>query len=106
MTACRAMDSRTNFQAVLGDLRAELDALDTRLVVLLKERADVIRQVIRQKAEHGLGPVDLKREREMLSRIEEQAASVGLEPQIASRILRAVIEAFTELEAKTLDSGA
>ena len=106
MTACRAMDSRTDFQSVLGDLRAELDALDARLVGLLKERAEVIRQVIRQKAEHGLGPVDLKREKEMLARIEEQAESIGLEPEIASRILRAVIEAFTELEARTLDSGA
>ena len=91
---------------MLGELRAELDALDTRLVILLKERADVIRQVIRQKAEHGLGPVDLKREEEMLGRIEEEAASVGLEPRVATRVLRAVIEAFTELEAKTLDTGA
>ena len=105
MTACRAMDSRTDFQSVLGDLRAELDALDARLVGLLKERAEVIRQVIRQKAEHGLGPVDLTREKEMLARIEEQAASVGLEPQIASRILRAVIDVFTELEAEALDSS-
>jgi chorismate mutase len=105
MTPYLAMDSNTDFQLVLGDLRAELDALDGRLVILLKERADVISQVIQQKAEHGLGPVDRKREREMLSRIEKQASSVGLDPQIASRILKAVIEAFTELEAKTLDPG-
>jgi len=78
------MDDDTDFQSVLGDLRAELDALDLRLVVLLKERADVIRRVIRQKTEHGLGPVDLKREREMLRRIKDQAATVGLEPQIAT----------------------
>ena len=99
------MDPTTDFQSVLADLRAELDALDARLVMLLKERDDVIRQVIQQKVEHGLGPVDPEREKEMLSRIEEKAASVGLEPQIATRILRAVIEAFTDLEAKTLDSG-
>lgn len=100
------MDSATDFQSVLGELRDELDALDERLVTLLRERADVIRRVIERKTQHGLGPVDLKREKEMLSRIRTQAVSVGLDPEIATRVLRAVIEAFTETEAKTLGSGS
>lgn len=95
-----------DFQSVLGDLRAELDALDSRLVYLLKERADVIHQVIERKTASGLGPVDLRREDEMLARFGAQAESVGLDPQVARRILRAVIDAFTELEARALDRGA
>jgi isochorismate pyruvate lyase len=96
----------TDFQTVLGDLRAELDALDDRLVILLKERSDVIRQVIQRKAASRLGPVDVKREEEMLTRIAGQAQSIGLDPQIATRILRAVIEAFTELESSALGAAA
>jgi chorismate mutase len=99
----KAMDE-TDFQAVLGDLRARLDALDSRLLLLLKERAEVVREVIERKQASGLGPVDNKREQEMLSRIAAQAESVGLDPDIATRILRAVIDAFTALEAKTLDT--
>lgn len=94
-----------DFQSVLADLRAQLDALDARLVRLLKERADVVHQVIRRKQASGLGPIDLKREEDMLARIAAQAESVGLEPEIARRILRAVIDAFTDLEAETLSSG-
>ena len=95
-----------NFQAVLGDLRARLDTLDARLVLLLKERAAVIHQVIQRKRASGLGPVDLHREEEMLAHIAAQAESVGLDPRIATRILRAIIVVFTELEAEALDSGA
>jgi chorismate mutase len=95
-----------DFQSVLGDLRAELDALDARLVLLLKERAEVIQQVIQRKQSAGLGPVDSEREEQMLTQIAAQAASVGLDPQIATRILRAIIAAFTDLEAQALDSGA
>jgi chorismate mutase len=95
-----------DFQSVLGDLRAQLDALDARLVLLLQERATVIRQVIQRKKASGLGPVDLEREEQMLSRIAEQAASVGLDPQIATRVLRAIIDAFTALESDALAPGS
>ena len=97
-----SVDGDADYQAVLGGLRAQLDDLDTRLVSLLKERADVIGQVIRQKAAHGLGPVDLKREGDMLARIEAQAASVGLDPKVARQVLKAVIAAFTDVEATAL----
>ena len=92
-----------DFHSVIGDLRAELDALDVRLVFLLKERSDVIDQVIERKAAAGLGPVDRQREAEMLAGIAEQARSVGLDPEVATRILRAVIDAFTERESQALD---
>lgn len=95
----------TDFQSVLGDLRAALDEMDDRLVVLLKERGDVIRQVIERKTAAGLGPVDPRREEEMLARVASRAESVGLDPRVARRILRAVIDAFTELEAEALRQG-
>lgn len=91
-----------DFQSVLGDLRAELDALDRRLVLLLKERAEVIARVVERKAAAGLGPVDIERERAMLAAIEARAEEVGLDPRVAGKILRAVIEAFTELETRRL----
>ncbi len=91
-----------DFQALLGDLRQELDVLDRQLVLLLKERADVINRVIERKAASGLAPVDIKREQAMLTRIAAQAEEVGLDPQLARQILRAVIEAFTELEMREL----
>lgn len=91
-----------DFQAALADLRAELDALDRRLVLLLKERADVIDRVVERKVAAGLGPVDITRERAMLARIENEAEKVGLDPTLARKVLRAVIEAFTELEAQAL----
>ena len=94
-----------DFQTVLGDLRAELDALDARLILLLKERAEVIHQVIERKQASGLGPVDLKREEDMLANFAEQARSAGLDPKVAVRILRAIIDAFTELEAESLGSS-
>ena len=99
---CHHFGMGSDFQGVLGDLRAELDELDARLVLLLKERADVISRVIERKASAGLGPVDIKREQEMLGRIAARAEAVGLDPQVARKILRSIIEAFTELEMREL----
>lgn len=91
-----------DFQSLLGDLREELDSLDRRLVLLLKERADVIDRVIQRKAASGLGPVDVEREQAMLTSIAARAEEVGLDPDLARQILTAVIEAFTAREKRQL----
>jgi chorismate mutase len=86
----------------LGRIRAELDAVDRRLVEVLADRSRLIEEVIAFKRERSMGVVDRRREDEMLARIEEVATSSGLDPRIARNVLRAVIDAFTLLEVEHL----
>jgi chorismate mutase len=88
----------------LGDIRARLDDVDERLVGLLAERGELIREVIDFKRAQQMGVVDRGREDDMLVRIEVLASERGLDPRIARQVLRAVIDAFTLLEVEQLES--
>jgi len=91
--------------AALATIRERLDDVDRKLVTLLAERAELIGEVIDFKRVVGMSVVDRAREDEMLTRIEAMASQVGLDPRIARRVLRAVIDAFTLLEVEQLGSG-
>jgi chorismate mutase len=86
----------------LNGIRKRLDDVDTRLVGLLIERGELIREVIDFKRAQGMGVVDRGREDEMLARIGNIAQRSGLDPRIARQVLRAVIDAFTLLEVEQL----
>lgn len=86
----------------LDDIRVRLDDIDRRLVGLLTERADLVRQVIDFKRARGMGVVDRGREDAMLARAEAVASHEGLDPRIARQVLRSVIDAFTLMEVEQL----
>ena len=90
---------------VLSRIREQLDGVDRRLVALLTERAELIREVIDFKRHRSMGVVDRVREDEMLARIGTLATDSGLDPRIARQVLRAVIDAFTLLEVEQLEPG-
>jgi chorismate mutase len=82
--------------------RAELDAIDVVLAQVLAQRSRVILDVIRYKRADSMAVVDRDREEAMLEGIERIAGSEGLDPRIARRVPRAVIDAFTLLEVEEL----
>lgn len=75
-----ADDARVPETAELRRLRRRIDALDRRIVELLNERADLAREVGREKNAAGRRAVrDLEREREVLLRV--TMANTGPIPQ-------------------------
>jgi len=86
----------------LDDIRARLDVVDRALVDVLAERSRLISEVIGYKRAHGMAVVDRQREDAMLDAIEQLARGRDLDPRIARRVLRAVIDAFTLLEVEEL----
>jgi chorismate mutase len=94
--------TRSDQEDHLADVRRRLDDLDRRLGQLLIERGKLIGEVIAFKEAHGMGVVDRGREDEMLARIEAIASEGGLDPRIASQVLRTVIDAFTLMEVEQL----
>lgn len=87
----------------LQSFRAEIDALDDDIVRLLAARFEVVRQVAAYKAEAGI-PVRLPdRIEAVCKRNAEQAADLGLDPQLVDRLYRMIIDAACALEVDLIE---
>jgi chorismate mutase len=99
------MGARADGEPDLSDIRRRLDAVDEQLVEVLRDRGQLIAEVIRYKRAQGMAVVDRSREDEMLARIAALATAKGLDSRIARQVLRAVIDSFTLLEVEQLGDG-
>ena len=89
---------RDQSDRALADQRTKIDALDTRIVALLNERAEVVRKVGRIKKQSGLPVNDQTRVEEVLRRI--AAANRGPLPnEHLRRIYETIVREMTAFEA-------
>ncbi len=79
-------------RAQLEELRASIDNLDAMLVHVLAERFKCTQRVGRLKAEHEMPPGDPAREAYQIARLRELAASSGLDPGFAEKVLALVVD--------------
>ncbi len=86
-------------QAELLALRAQIDAVDVRLLKLLTERLNLVLQVGELKRQHGRVVRDDQREREMLERL-PKLAEAPLTPESVFRIYTLLID-----EARTMEEA-
>jgi len=87
----------------LARQRAKIDALDTRIVALLNERARVVRDVGRIKQEAGLAITDPKRVEVVLQRIATKNRG-PLPNENLRRIYERIIDEMTAFEASGMSS--
>ena len=83
--------SAEDARAELHRLRSSIDNLDAALVHLLAERFKCTEQVGRLKARAGMPPADPSREAVQIARLRSMAATSGLDPQFAEKILNVII---------------
>lgn len=79
--------------AVLAELRAELGPLDDALLSVAARRLDVVRRIAARKAELGAPTFDRTRERVVLDAARERGRAHGLDPDVAERLVRVVVDA-------------
>jgi chorismate mutase / prephenate dehydrogenase len=75
----------------LDELRLQLDALDGELLGLVARRQQLSREVAAVKRATGYPTRDYLRERDVILRVRERAASLGLQGDIAEQIYRLLI---------------
>jgi chorismate mutase-like protein len=83
----------------IQELRQSIDLLDRQLVELVAERLRLVMQVGEVKRQGGLEIYDPERERELLERVAE-VAPAPLEPEMARRIFRCIIQESRNLEQR------
>jgi chorismate mutase/prephenate dehydrogenase len=86
------MNSKLTFEQQLGELRNEIDDLDSQLVALLTKRRAVTTKVGRLKSEVGMPIFAPEREAKLLKVRRQQAIDAGLSPELIEDILRRLMQ--------------
>ena len=78
-------------------LRKKVDAIDNKLLNLLKIRANHVKKVLSLK-EFKKEIIDRKRIKTILKNIRSQSIKKGIDPKISNRIWKNMIYAFIDFE--------
>ena len=83
----------------LSKLRKKLDALDEKLLAILKKRVNLVNQVLKNK-KYKSQIVDKKRIREIHKTIRKKSIKNKIDPDLTKRVWKSMIKGFIEYEYK------
>ncbi len=81
----------------LEKIRHEIDKIDSRIIDLLSDRSRLVSAAGTLKTSEE-GVRDPKRVEQVIARAREKAATAGLDPRIAEKVYRIIIECFIDTE--------
>ena len=91
----------------IKDLRSKINEIDKKLLDLIIERLQVVREIGREKSEKGIGIIDKNREQEIFKKLIGQAEKQEIDPEIIRKIWKMLMKLSYEIEASSeLDQGA
>ena len=88
--------------ANMAELREQIDLLDAEQVALLAKRAAFIDRAAELKLSHGLPARIEVRIAQVIGNVRDRAATEGLDPELAEKVWRLVIEWSIRQEEKVL----
>ena len=92
---------------ILEELRSRLTAVDDELIALIAERQRIVAEIGEHKIQASVATRDYDREREVLGGARRRAEELGLEPDLAERILRDLIKSsLTHQERSRVAAGS
>ena len=83
----------------LSKLRKKLDALDEKLLAILKKRVNLVNQVLKNK-KYKNQIVDKKKIKEIHKTIRKKSLKNKIDPDLTKRIWKSMIKGFIEYEYK------
>jgi len=83
----------------LNILRKKLDSLDNKLIKLIKNRTNIVGDVLKLKT-HKYEIVDKKRISIILKNIKNKSIKNKIDPRITNRIWRNMISAYIDFERR------
>tara|TARA_B100000900_G_scaffold359225_1_gene330578 strand:+ start:4143 stop:4430 length:288 start_codon:yes stop_codon:yes gene_type:complete len=83
----------------LDIIRIKLDKLDNKLLFLIKNRSDLVKEVLKLK-EFKKEIVDNKRIKFILTKINKKSIRLNIDPKITKRIWKNMIWAFIDYERR------
>jgi chorismate mutase/prephenate dehydrogenase len=91
----------------LEQLRERLSQVDRELIALVADRQRIVAEIGAHKIQNAVPTRDYEREREVLKGARDQAAGIGLEPELAESIMRLLIRSsLTYQEESRVAAGS
>jgi chorismate mutase len=82
----------------LEDLRKEIDKIDEKIFLLLKERFKLVRKIGKIKKSKSMKIYQPKREREILMKIARKARKYRIDPKEIIKIYKAILKASRKIQ--------
>jgi chorismate mutase-like protein len=92
-----------NKNHLLEPYRKKIDALDDKIIDLLIERENIIKQVAELKGREGIPAVIPERVEEVRERSADRADAHGLDPDLVRKLYTLIIDYSCELENQLMD---
>ena len=89
----------------LNSLRKRIDKADRRLLEALARRMKVVDEILEEKESRGLPLFDAARETDLLTRMARWARQKDLDPVLAERVLKEVINHSREVQSSESSQG-
>ena len=83
----------------LNKLRKKLDTLDNSLLILIKERTEIVKKVLELK-KFKYEIVDNKRIKTILKRVKKRSKMMKIDPKITERIWINMIRSYIDFERR------
>ena len=83
----------------LKKARGKIDALDSRIFELIKQRTNVVKEMLKLK-ENKNQIVDQKRIKEILRKIKKKSIRNNIDPKITARIWRSMIWSYVDYQKR------
>lgn len=100
-----AENAKKTTMKILKPYRARIDALDDKIVDLLAERVEIVREVARLKAERDIPAVLEDRVNEVIDRTGKRASAQGLDGELVRRLYTLLVAYCCDLEAKHIEKS-
>ena len=84
----------------LNLLRSRIDRLDTKLLIILRRRFDIVEKLRSLKQKRGLPPEDKEREKEIFEELQKKSKELHLNPGVVKKIFKIIIQESINLQKK------
>lgn len=81
----------------IGDLRHEIDSIDSAIICLIAQRADITKRILGIKRTLGMPRHSPEREQQIMSRINALAIEHGISAKTAEQIFTLILRQYVDI---------
>jgi chorismate mutase len=84
----------------IAELSQKIDEIDEKILLLLKERFEIAKEIGMEKRKHRMPLRDFERENEKIKEMMEKALELKLDPEAVKEVYRKIIDMSVHAQEK------
>lgn len=85
---------------MMKEIRKKIDAIDEKIILLVKERADLAKKIGKEKERSNLQVADLDREKEVMENVRAVAKEKNINEELAEKIFKEIVQYSKEIQKR------